>query len=131
MLNIDPSDAVPIWKQIENELRRLVASRHFVPGGPVPSVREVSQHLRVNPATVTRAYQKLVDAGIFIIRRGEGTFVAAKPATLPKSERREVLAAAALKYTSLAATLGADPEEAKKEIDQAFAVLGEAKESAS
>jgi len=130
MLNIDPSDAVPIWKQIEDELRRLVAIGHLVPGGGVPSVREVSQHLRVNPATVTRAYQRLVDAGIFVVRRGEGTFVLERPATPPVSERREALGPAALKYASLAATLGAGPEEAKREIDKAFALLGEAKEKA-
>jgi GntR family transcriptional regulator len=54
-LRIDPSDATPIWSQIEEGLRRLVASGALGPGAVVPSVRDLARELRVNPATVAKA----------------------------------------------------------------------------
>ena len=77
LLNIDPAAAAPIWRQIEDEVRRQVASGRLQPGAAIPSVRELSKSLRVNPATVSKAYQQLTDAGLLEVRRGEGTFVAA------------------------------------------------------
>ena len=78
-LSVDPSDAVPLWKQIEENVRRLVASGALKPGSAMPSVRELARDLSINPATVAKGYQHLVDAGILAVKRGEGTFVAAKP----------------------------------------------------
>ena len=81
-LAIDPTDAVPIWKQIEDGVRRLVVAGVLAPGAAVPSVRELARELRVNPATVSKAYQRLTDAGVLEVRRGEGTFVADRPVGL-------------------------------------------------
>lgn len=123
MLSIDPRDAVPIWNQIAAEVRRLVASGVLQPGGAVPSVRDMAQQLRVNPATVAKAYQSLVDEGLLTVRRGEGTFVAERPATVTRSERRQVLSTAALRYASLAVTIGAPSEEAIDRVESAFEQL--------
>lgn len=119
MLEINPTDAVPIWKQIEDEIRRLLAVGMLVPGGPVPSVRDLSRDLRVNPATVSKAYQHLTAVGLLEVRRGEGTYVAEAPAPMKKSERRDALAAAAVRYVSLAITMGASCEEALDEFEAA------------
>ena len=54
-IRIDPSDATPIWSQIEEGLRRLVASGALKPGAAVPSVRDLARDLNVNPATVAKA----------------------------------------------------------------------------
>ena len=119
MLEINPSDAVPIWRQIEDEIRRLLAAGTLVPGGPVPSVRDLARDLRVNPATVSKAYQHLMIAGLLEVRRGDGTYVVEAPPQMRKSERRDALAAAAVRYVSLAFTMGADREEALKEFEGA------------
>ncbi len=124
MLKIDPRDAVPIWKQIENEIRRLVAVGKLAPGNAVPSVRELAQELRVNPATIQKAYQRLCDEGLLAVKRGEGTFVSEKPPAMRKADRREALAPAALRFATLAATLGASRDEAIAEVDAAFERLG-------
>ena len=92
MISIDPKDAIPLWKQIEDEVRRLVAVGTFRPGHPVPSVRDLAQQLRINPATAAKAYQRLTDAGILAVRRGEGTFVADAPTMLDTTERDDALA---------------------------------------
>jgi GntR family transcriptional regulator len=118
-LRIDPADATPIWKQIEDGVRRLIASGTLAPGAAVPSVRDLSRDLRVNPATVSKAYQRLADAGVLAVRRGEGTFVAEAPPVLARLERRRILGDAAARYASLAMTLGVSGEEAAGEVRSA------------
>jgi len=54
----------PIWKQIEESIRRVIASRQLRPGDPVPSVRQLARTLSVTPNTVERAYQRLIVAGV-------------------------------------------------------------------
>lgn len=122
-LRVDPADAVPIWKQIEHGVRRLIASGALLPGSVVPSVRELSKDLRVNPMTVSKAYQRLVDAGVLAVRRGEGTYVADAPPAMARGERQRILKDAAGRYATVAATIGADREEAVEEIDAAWTRL--------
>src|SRR5207249_1353675 len=74
MLRIDPRDALPIWKQIEDGLRRMVGTGGLRPGRPVPSVRDLARELRVNPMTVSKAYQRLAEAGVLVVRRGGVSF---------------------------------------------------------
>lgn len=118
MININPRDAVPIWKQIEQEIRRLVAIGRLGSGEAVPSVRELSRELRVNPATVQKAYQRLCDEGLLAVRRGEGTFVEGEPKRMNGEHRREELREAAVRYASLAATIGATSTEAERIVLQ-------------
>jgi GntR family transcriptional regulator len=119
-LNVDPSDATPIWSQIEEGIRRLVASGAWKPGAPVPSVRELASELRVNPATVAKGYQRLADDGILTVRRGDGTYVADAPPPMSKGERSRILREGALRYASLAATLGLSEEDAAEALHAAW-----------
>jgi GntR family transcriptional regulator len=114
---IDPSDATPIWSQIEQALRRLVASGALKPGAVVPSVRDLAKDLRINPATVAKAYQRLTEAGVLTVRRGDGTYVAEKPPSIGHAERTRLLREAASRYASLAATLGVTEEAAVEALD--------------
>ena len=120
MIRIDPSDPTPIWSQIEEGVRRLVASGSLAPGAAVPSVRDLASELRINPATVARAYQRLTEAGVLTVRRGEGTYVSDKPPSMSRAERARILREAAIRYASLAATLGVSREEAADAVEAAF-----------
>jgi GntR family transcriptional regulator len=111
LLKIDPAAATPIWKQIEDEVRRRVASGQLRPGAAIPSVRELSKSLRVNPATVSKAYQRLTEAGLLEVRRGEGTFVALTEEKLG-AERKRLLDEAAADFARVAESVGASREEA-------------------
>ena len=119
-VRIDPADPTPIWSQIEENLRRLVASGALKPGAAVPSVRDLARDLNVNPATVAKAYQRLTEAGILAVRRGEGTYVADAPPAMSRAERSRILKEAATRYASLAATLGVDEEEAADALAAAW-----------
>lgn len=123
MFDINTSNAAPIWRQIEEGMRRMISLGTLEPGALVPSVRELAQQLRVNPNTVARAYQRLTDAGVFAVRRGEGTFVADVPAQLRKSERNETLRDAAAQYAGTALAIGASLEEATAELEHGFTRL--------
>jgi GntR family transcriptional regulator len=119
-LRVDPRDAVPIWRQIEDGVRRLIAGGSLRPGAPVPSVRELARDLGVNPATVAKAYQKLCDGGLLVVRRGEGTFVSAEPPAPARGERAREVREAAERYTAVAATLGATRGEAVAHVEAAW-----------
>jgi GntR family transcriptional regulator len=115
-LQIDPGDAAPIWRQIEEGVRRLVARGALAAGGPVPSVRDLARELRVNPATVAKAYQRLTDAGVLAVRRGEGTYVADSPPPFSTEERRRELHEGAVRYVTLGVSIGAGRDEAVDEV---------------
>ncbi len=120
MFRIDPRDALPIWKQIEDGLRRMVGTGGLRPGRPVPSVRDLARELRVNPMTVSKAYQRLAEAGVLVVRRGEGTFVADGPPPLTRAERAKTMREAAARYVSLAVTMGVSRDEAAGEVAAAW-----------
>jgi GntR family transcriptional regulator len=128
MLKIEPSSAVPIWSQIEEGVRHSVAVGELAPGVAVASVRDLARSLRVNPATVAKAYQRLADQGVLEVRRGSGTYVSTSPPTLSRTERRLRLVEGARRYASLAASLRLDETTASEELAKAWASLGRRRE---
>ena len=120
MLRIDPSDSIPIWKQIEEGVLNLIATGALRPEDPVASVRELAKELRVNPLTVSKAYRRLADNGVLTVRRGEGTFVSAEPPTMDPEEREGKLLDAALRYANQARNLSADEDESVEAVRSAW-----------
>ena len=123
MLRVHPSSATPIWKQIEDEIRRVVAIGEWDRGAAVPSVRDMAKELQVNPATVSRAYQRLTEDGVLTVKRGEGTYVSENVPAPNRTERRRLLRAAADALAVAAARAGADEEETIEEARAALARL--------
>lgn len=119
---IDSRDPRPIWRQIEESIQLRVAARLLAPASRMPSVRELARELRVNPATVAKAYRRLTDAGILEVARGDGTYVAAEPPLDPRV-RDELLRAAARRYASVALSLGADSREGRRWLEEAWRFL--------
>lgn len=120
MFAINPTDPAPIWRQIEEGIRRLVALGALRPGAAVPSVRDLAKDLRVNPNTVARAYQRLTEGGVLAVKRGEGTFVADQPSKPKRTERNGALRDAANRYASTAIAVGSELEDAVDELKTAF-----------
>ena len=119
-IRVDATLPSPIWSQIEESVRYLVASGALRPGEAVASVRDLAREQRVNPNTVAKAYQRLVEAGILETRRGEGTFVAERPPAMPAGERARILQEGATRYSTLAVNLGATRVEAVSTLQAAW-----------
>jgi GntR family transcriptional regulator len=75
-LSIDASSGLPIYRQLMEQVRRMVAAHTLKVGERLPSVRDLSATLHINPLTVAKAYQELERAGDVEMRRGLGVFVA-------------------------------------------------------
>jgi GntR family transcriptional regulator len=123
-LRVDPTLPTPIWSQIEEGVRHLVASGSMGPGAALPSVRDLARAQRINPNTVAKAYQRLAAAGVVEARRGEGTFVAERPPALSTSARARLLREGAERFAALAVTIGARAGEAVEAVRNAWPEAG-------
>src|SRR5688572_24556616 len=90
-LHISSHDGVPIYLQIVNQLKYLVASGRLEPGEELPPIRTLAEQLLVNPNTVARAYRELELAGIVTKRRTAGTYVSDTTSPLARRERLKIV----------------------------------------
>jgi GntR family transcriptional regulator len=88
---IDTTCRLPIYRQLRNQVREAVARGRLKPEDRLPSVRELSRTLVVNPNTIARVYAELEREGLIHTRPGLGVFVAHPKAELTKKVRRERL----------------------------------------
>lgn len=87
MIVLNTRDPKPIYEQITNNLRRLIASGGIAPGERLPSVRELATRLTINPNTIQRAYRQLEQEGYIVSLPGKGCF-AAEGSTLRQDRLR-------------------------------------------
>ena len=73
--NINIDSSVAVYVQIENHVQFAIASGRMKPGDQLPSVRELSEGLHVNPNTVAKAYRDLEVMGLVYTRRGMGVYI--------------------------------------------------------
>lgn len=78
-IRIDKSSRVPIYDQIEEQIKGLIHAGQVKTGDQLPTIRELSVELSVNFNTVALAYRDLANEGVIITERGKGTFVANTP----------------------------------------------------
>ncbi len=90
-LRISDNDGVPIYLQIVNQAKYLIASSRLEEGEQLPPVRKLAEQLMVNPNTVARAYRELEAAGLIVSRRGAGVFVSSLGSPLAKREQTRIL----------------------------------------
>ena len=103
-------DAGPIYVQIGENVRRLIAREDLRPGDKLPSARELAQVLGVNPNTVVHAYQMLEIEDVIETRRGLGTFIRADAPVM--RTKQEMLRKAAQHYAAEVQALDVSQEEA-------------------
>lgn len=102
----DTASRTPIYLQLIEQVRRDVALGKLETGTRLPSVRQLSRELVVNPNTIARAYTELDRDGILNTRPGLGVFVAEPQAELSEKVRRERLLAALDLFFTDAVLLG-------------------------
>lgn len=108
----DWNDSQPIYRQLRDRIVAMILDGALAEGDPLPSVRTVSADSRVNPLTVLKGYQQLVDEGLVEARRGLGMFVieGAKKVLL-QGEREKFLNDEWPRVRETIERLGLSPEE--------------------
>jgi GntR family transcriptional regulator len=85
-------DSVPIYRQLRDRVVAMILEGHLKEGDPLPSVRSVAADYRLNPLTVLKGYQQLVDENLVEKRRGRGMYVSpGARRSLMKDERQRFL----------------------------------------
>jgi GntR family transcriptional regulator len=90
-IRISSSDGVPIYRQIANQVKYLVAVGRLSVGEQLPTVRALAERLLVNPNTVARAYRELETEGVIASRQGSGAFVAGNGSPLAAKDKQKLL----------------------------------------
>jgi len=90
-IRVSENDGLPIYLQIVNQVKYLVASGRLAPGAEMPPIRVLAERLLVNPNTVARAYRELEVAGVVVKRRTNGTFVSDHGSPLARREKLKIL----------------------------------------
>lgn len=113
IFSIATGSAEPIYRQLADQVRRLVAARHLAPDDALPSVREVAHALAVNPMTVSKAYAMLEAEGVLVRHRGAGMTVADQGGNRQRQKSKEDLLRPTLERAAREARqLELDPESA-------------------
>jgi len=90
-IHISSHDGVPIYLQIVNQVKYLVAAGRLAAGEELPPIRTLAEQLLINPNTVARAYRELEQAGVVTKRRTAGTYVSQTTSPLARRERLKIV----------------------------------------
>src|SRR4051794_31515789 len=90
-IRVSPADGVPIYLQIVNQVKYLVAAGRLATGEELPPIRTLADRLAINPNTVARAYRELEVAGVVVKRGTTGPFVPDAGPPLARRERVRIL----------------------------------------
>lgn len=126
-ISIDPSNDVPIFRQIVQQIKTAVAMGRLHQEDPLPSVRQLAVELAVNPNTVARAYLDLEIEGVIYKRQGAGTFVSGQGVEMSKNERRRVLSELLEKALVEGVNLGMDERELRETFERVLGKMMEAR----
>jgi|SRR5580692_8456670 GntR family transcriptional regulator len=120
-LHLNPQSGLPIYRQMLQQLRERIASGQIPAEAQLPSVRDLSAELHINPLTVGKVYQILEREGLVEFRRGQGTFVTRgrKPASV--AEQKKLIQPAIDQVVSEAIHLGIDESSLQHFIRQTYA----------
>jgi DNA-binding transcriptional regulator YhcF (GntR family) len=90
-IRISTKDGIPLYKQIINQIKYMIASNRLSPGDKLPPVRKLAEQLIVNPNTVARAYRDLEALGLLKTRQGSGVTVSETGSPLAKDQQIKIL----------------------------------------
>jgi len=121
-LHLEPESKIPIYIQVEEQIRSFVAAGKLRPGDQLPTIRKLASDLRVNYNTIARVYLDLDKDGIISTRRGRGTFVAGRPDEEQMAQMRQKKLLTILRAAlDEAHTLGYTPDEIAMAFDKELA----------
>lgn len=116
--NVTPSSPLPIYQQLSQQIREAVAQGRLQPDEQLPSVRDLSKLLVVNPNTIARTYTELEREGVLYTRQGLGVFVSRPVVEQSKSVRTKKLQESLDVWLTSAVYLGFRAEEVEELLSQ-------------
>jgi len=119
-LEINPRSSTPIYQQVVDGVKELVARGILVPGERMPTVRELAVELSLNPNTIAKAYQRLEQEGIIETMRSRGTFVAGRMKVLDMEMAEQQLAGLVERVLVEAYHLGLNREDIKQLFEESL-----------
>ena len=118
-IEIDFRDHIPIYIQLMDQIKQLIAAGGLKPGDQLPTVRQLAADLRVNFNTIARTYRMLDEEGIISNQHGRGTFILNPlPEEDAKELRRKGLRRLTREYITSAHKLGYKPEEVQEAFEK-------------
>ncbi len=123
-LRIEKGSAVPISRQIAEQIATLCASGGVRPGERMPSVRELARELAVNQNTILRVYERLCSEGLLEMRHGQGTFVLNRPKRGQLAVHRERLVDELRQLARQALGLGLSADDLHELLGEAWDGMG-------
>ncbi len=118
-INVDLTDHVPIYIQLMNQVKHMIATGELEPGDQLPTVRQLAADLRINFNTVARAYRLLDEENIISTQHGRGTFIL-EPASeeISRRMRRKDLKRLLIHFLNEAERLGFKSEDVHLIFDE-------------
>ncbi len=130
-IQISLKDGVPIYRQIVNQVKYMVASGQLTAGMEVPPIRVLAEQLLVTPNTVVKAYRELETEGVVYKRRGAGTFISENGSPLKAAEQKRILTERADTLLTEARQMGYSLDDITTLLNERAAVLGKAKDKSA
>jgi GntR family transcriptional regulator len=124
LIHVNASSGLPLYVQIETQVKNAVAAGALKKGEALPSVRKLAVELRINPNTVARAYQELEREGVIATVPGGGTYVAGHTPRFLKSEKLRRLQPYARQIAVEGTQLGLDEKEIMEMVEEELEKLG-------
>lgn len=90
-LHISPNEGRPIYRQIVEQVKHLIAAGRLQPHDGLPPVRTLARQLLINPNTVVRAYRELEESGLIYKRKGAGAYVSEGVSPYSEAEQRHLM----------------------------------------
>lgn len=122
-IRIEPSSAVPIYRQIIDQIKYQVAAGVLKQGDRVPSVRELAAKLAVNQNTVLKVYNELCRENVLKIERGDGTYVSSNKQNIPTVERKKAVANVLREAAVQAIHLEISVEQTKELLEKEYQAI--------
>lgn len=125
LFHVNPSSGVPIYAQVEIQVKNAIAAGALKEGDTLPSVRKLAAELGINPTTTARAYQNLERDGVITTVPGGGTYVAGNVPRFLKSEKLRRLQPYAKQMAVEGVQLRLTDEDILKIVQEELDKLGE------
>ncbi len=123
LIQVDYNSGEPVSRQVVAQVKWMVASGRLRAGDKLPSIRELSKQLKVNPTTITRIYGELSADKVIVLKQGQGAFVSSQSATGNRTEARKQVRELIRRMLAEGIRLGLAPDDLQQLIDHEFEKL--------